>query len=254
MTHPGKENRHNPHKDSIIAAAVTFAVALLILLFLFTCGLTFDRAQLAQSSTPEIAAEEDELFIEPEILRDLGEEDATVQDAPAPAFKGEPEQAPEENTKLVTPGKNTKPAPPVEKPVTQKTESPVKATEPSKSEEEKKKVTSAMANKFTSRNGAAEGTSGTQGAGGNGMGISGSVSGRTFKGCPKPSVTLRHKVRVTVNVTIDASGRVISAKARGGADASIRRACEQAALGARWSEKKGAPEAKGTITFTITPR
>lgn len=248
---------NNKNKDSIIAAAVTFAVALLLLLFLFFGGMTFDRSQLAASSIPEIAPEEEELFIEPEILQDLGEENAIAEDAPAPAFKGEPRQADEEQTKLVVPGKNEKPAPPVEKPVTQHKESPVKATEPPKTSEEKKTVTSKMANKFPGRNGTSSGTSGTSGAGGTGVGISGSVSGRTFKGCPKPSVELQNKVVVEVRVTIDAAGRVTAATARsksGKASASILRACEQAARGARWSEDKDTPSAKGTLTFTITPR
>lgn len=244
--------------DSIIAAAVTFVVALLLLLFLFTGGMTFDRAQLASASTPELTPEpEEELFIEPEILEDLGEENATVQDEPAPAFKGEPEPAPEQNTKLVVPGKNTKPAPPVEKPVTQHKESPVKATEPPATNEDRKKVTDKMANKFSSKNGSNSGTSGTSGAGGAGVGISGSISGRTFKGCPKPSVELQNKVVVEVRVTIDANGRVTKATARsksGKASSAILRACEQAARGARWSEDKDTPSASGTLTFTITPR
>lgn len=243
----------NSRRDSAIAAAVTFAAALIILLFLYFGGMTFDREELAQSSVPEIMPDE-ELFIEPEILRDLGEENAVTQDAPAPAFKGEPEPAEEENTKLVVPGKNPKPAPPVEKPVTQVKESPVKATTPSVSEEERKRVTSKVANKFPGANGQKEGTSGNVGAGGTGLGISGSASGRTFKGCPKPDVALRNKVTVTVKVVINAEGRVVSAKAGGRADASIRHACERAAMGARWSEKKDAPETRGTITFTITPR
>lgn len=245
-------------KDSIIAAAVTFAVALLLLLFLFKGGMTFDRAQLASASTPEIEPDtEEELFIEPEILEDLGEENATVQDAPAPAFKGEPEPAPEQNTKLVVPGKNPAPAPPVEKPVTQHKESPVKATEPPKTNEERKRVTDKMANKFSPKNGSSSGTSGTSGAGGTGVGISGSISGRTFKGCPKPSVELQNKVVVEVRVTIDSAGHVTKATARsksGKASGTILRACERAARGARWSEDKDTPSASGTLTFTITPR
>lgn len=239
----------------MVAAAVTFVAALLILLFLFTCGLRFDRQLLAKASTPEIE-EEEELFIEPEILEDLGEPDAVVEDEPAPAFKGEPEPAPEENTRLVVKGENPKPAPPEPKPVTQKQPSPVKATEPPKVKEEEKKVTSpkATVKGFKPRNGSESGSNGSVGAGGAGMGISGSVSGRTYKGCQKPSVELRHKVRVVVDVTINAQGRVIRAKARGGADASIRAACEQAAYSARWSEKEGAPDQKGTLTFNITPR
>jgi len=242
--------------DSIIAAAVTFVVTLLILLFLVFGGMSFDPDQLAVSSSPELAPDE-ELFIEPEIMRDLGEENATMQDAPAPAFKGEPEQAETENTKLVVPGKNENPTPPVEKPVSHKTESQVKATEPPKTSKEKKTVTSKMANKFSSHNGTSTGTSGTSGAGGTGVGISGIVSGRTFKGCPKPNVELQNKVVVEVRVTIDANGRVTTAKARsksGKASGSIIRACEQAARSARWSEDKDTPSARGTLTFTITPR
>lgn len=66
-------------------------------------------------------------------------------------------------------------------------------------------------------------------------------------------MTLRNKTTVTVSVVIDSDGNVISAKASGGASASIRRACEQAAKGAKWSPKKGAGETRGSISFTITP-
>lgn len=241
-------------KDKSIAAAITFVVMLVIILLLFTCGLTYDRALLAQSSTPEILPEEEELFLEPEIIKPLGEENAVHRDAPAKAFKGEPEPAETDQTKLVVKGQNPKPAPPVEKLVSTPKESPVKTTEPTITKEEKQKVTSTVAGAFSGRNGAAEGSSGTAGAGGSGLGISGSASGRTFLGCPKPDVALRNKTTVTVSVVIDADGKVISAKASGGASASIRRACEQAARGAKWSAKKGAGESRGTITFTITPR
>lgn len=251
-------NRHK-NTDTIIAAAVTFVAALLLLLFLYFGGMRFDRELLAQNSTPEIQLEQldDEEFIEPEIVEDLGESNATAEDAPAPAAKGEPEQAEVENTKQVIPDKNPKPAPPVEKPITRKKESPVKATTPQVSDEDKKKVTSKMANKFPGRNGSNSGSTGSAGSGGTGVGISGSVSGRTFKGCPKPSVELQNKVVVEVKVTIDASGHVTRATARsrsGKASASILRACEQAARGARWSEDKDTPSATGSITFTITPR
>lgn len=248
------------HRDSVIAATVTFAVALLLLLVLYYGGLRFDPSFLAEVSTPEISMdmpEEEEEFIEPEIVQDLGEPQAEVQDAPAPAAKGNPEPAPVENTRQVIPDRNPKPAPPVEKPVTQKKESPVKATTPQVSDEEKKKVTSKVADKFGGPNGSKTGTSGTSGAGGNGVGISGSVAGRTFKGCPKPSVELRNKVVVEVRVTIDAAGHVTKATARsksGSASAAILRACEQAAKGARWSEDKDTPSASGTLTFTITPK
>lgn len=249
----------DPHRrDSAIAAGVTFGVTMILLLVLFFCGLNFDRAQLAEVSTPEIQLDmDDEEFIEPEIVQDLGEANATAHDAPAPQAKGEPEPAPVENTKQVIPDKNPNPAPPVEKPITQKSESPVKATTPQQNDEEKQKVTSKLANKFGGPNGTQTGSTGSSGAGGTGVGISGSVSGRTFKGCPKPSVELQNKVVVEVKVTIDSNGRVTKATARsksGNVTSSILRACEQAARGARWSEDKDTPSATGTLTFTITPK
>ena len=152
------------------------------------------------------------------------------------------------------PGENPKPAPQVEKKITQKQESPVKATEPPATNEEQSKISSAMANKFSGKNGATDGKSGSNGSGGTGVGIAGNANGRTFLGCNTPNVTLRHKTTVKVSVVIDATGKVISATASGSADASIRRACEQAARTARWSEKKGAGETRGSITFTITPK
>lgn len=241
-------------KDKAIAAAITFVVMLAILLSLFLGSVNYDREQLAAQSTPEIAAEDEELFLEPEILKDLGEEDAVNNDAPAKAFHGEPDPAETDNVKLVVKGDNPKPAPPVEKLVSTKHDNDVKATEPSITDEERQRVTSAVAKGFAGRNGSENGQKEAAGAGGVGMGISGNASGRTFKGCPKPNVTLQNKTTVTVAVIIDADGNVISAKASGGASAAIRSACEQAARGAKWSEKKGAGETRGSITFTITPK
>lgn len=250
-------NRNN--KDSIIAAAITFLIALGILLWLFFGSMTFDRATLANVSTAEIQTpDEEELFLEPELLQDLGEPDATEQEEPAPAFKGEPEEAEIENTKLVVPGQNENKTPPVEKPITQTKPSVVKAVEPPKTNEEKSNVTSKMAGKFTSQNGAQNGATGSNGAGTAGVGTSGSVAGRTYLGCTPPrNLQLQNKVVVVVNVTIDASGKVISAIARGKSgspSASILEACRKAALTAKWNEKKDEPQAKGTLTFTITPK
>lgn len=243
-------------KDKAIAAAVTFVAVLIILLILFLGGMDYQRVELAQTSIPELmpAEEDEETFIEPEILTKQGEPDAIHNDKPAPAEQGEPVQAPVENTKLVVPGDNPKPAPQVEKKITQKVESPVKVTDPPATDQEKSQVSSAMANKFSGKNGTPGGKTGSSGSGGTGIGVSGNANGREFIGCPTPDVTLRHKTTVKVSVVIDASGKVISATATGAADASIRQACERAARSARWSEKKGAGETRGSITFTITPR
>ncbi len=245
-----------PDRDKLIALAVTLIfVAALIPLLLFT-GLTTDLREMALASTPEIsvATPEEETFLEPELLRDLGEESATAKDAPAPAVKGDPKPDIKDNTRKTEPGSNPNPAPPVEKKITTEKESPVKTSEPSVSDEERRKVTSTVAKGFEGKNGMTSGKPGTSGAGGSGAGIAGVASGRTFKGCPKPNVELRHKTTVVVAVSIDAEGRVTSARAKGGAPAYIRSACEKAALSALWSAKPNAPSTSGTITFTITPR
>lgn len=242
-------------KDKAIAAGITFMAVLLILLILFWGGMSYQRVQLAEASIPELMIdEEEEMFIQPEILAKQGEPDATENDAPAPVEQGEPIPAPVENTKIVEPGTNPKPAPQIEKKITQTAESPVKATDPPATNEERSQISSAMANKFSGKNGTPGGKTGSSGSGGTGIGVSGTANGRQFIGCPAPDVTLRHKTTVKVSVVIDASGKVISATATGAADASIRKACEKAARSARWSEKKGAGETRGSITFTITPK
>lgn len=239
-------------KDRAIAAFLTFLVALAILLTLFFGGISWDRQALAEASTPEIMDEE--VFIEPELV-ELGEENAVNNDKPAPAMKGEPDPAPEDKAEIIEPGPKPEPAPPKPKLNTQKKESKMKVEEPSQTDKERQKATSSVANKFSHKNGAVEGTDkGTSGAGGTGVGVSGNAHGRSFISCPKPDVALRHKTVVTVNVVIDAEGKVVEATAKGSADASIRRKCEAAARQARWSAKKGATSTRGSITFTITPR
>lgn len=240
---------------------MTFVVALLLLLLLYFGGMNLDKALLSQNSTPEISLldepeEEEEEFIEPELLTELGDQETEEAVSAAPQLKGEPEKAPEENTQLVVPDKNPKPAPPIEKPITQKKESPVKSTTPSATDQERQKVTSSMANKFSGRNGSESGKANGSGSGGTGVGKSGNVSGRQFLGCPSPSVALRNKVTVVISITVDAEGNVTYAKARpgSGAEASVVAACERCARQAKWNKKEGAPDAKGSITFTITPK
>ena len=239
-------------KDKMTAAGATLLVALALLLFLLFNSLTWNRAALTQASIPD-EQEEEEIFLEPELLN-LGEEDAVTHDEPAPNPQGEPEPAETDNDRLVIPGENPKPAPLKEKLVSTPKESDVKATEPKATDKEREKITSTMAKGFSSQSGKPDGKDGSAGSGGEGLGIVGSARGRVFKGCPAPDVTLRHKLTVTVNVTVNEQGTVTAASAQGGATAEIRRACEKAAMRAQWSPKKGAGETRGTITFTITPR
>ena len=166
------------NKDRAIAAGVTFIAVLLILLFLFTGGMDFQRIELAEASTPEMMLdpEDEETFIQPEILKTQGEPDATENDEPAPVEQGEPVKAPVENNKIVVPGDNPKPAPQIEKKITHKAESPVKATDPPATKEEPSKISSEMANKFSGKNGTPGGKTGSNGSGGNGIGVSGTAN------------------------------------------------------------------------------
>lgn len=240
-------------KDSAIAAVITFLLMLALFLWLFFCGLTWDKGALASSSIPEEQSDE-ELFLDPELLQEISDgSESDLHETEAPLDKGEPEKAETENRQLNDPGENPKPDVKTEKIVTQEKKSPVKTTEPSASDKEREKVTSRMAGKFNPHNGAPDGKAVSSGTGGTGVGVSGKVSGRSFLGCDKPVVALKVKTVVKVSVTVDADGRVTSASASGAADAKIRRKCEAAARTARWSAKKGAAPARGTITFTITP-
>lgn len=240
-------------KAAAIAAAVTFFIVALLLVVLFSCSLTWDRAAIAQSSIPEEQSDE-ELFIDPELI-DLGEKTSPEIDEATPAEAGEPEKGEVEERRTIEKGENPKPAPPVEKKVTQKQESTVKTPEPSADEKERKKATSKVAAGFSGKSGVTDGKFQSQsGAGATGVGISGNARGRTFLGCPKPVVELQNKTVVRVDVVVDEEGKVISASASGSASAAIRRKCEQSARQARWSAKKGSGETRGSITFTITPR
>ena len=247
------------NNDRLSALLLTLLFSVAIVITLFYGKISWESVQVAKTTPPDLMMpEEEELFIEPE-LKELGEENAVKNSKPAPAVKGEPDPGPEDNAEIIEPAPKAepkpKPTPPKPKLNTQKKESAVKAEEPDKTEKERKKATSTVANKFSPKNGSTEGTpEGATGAGGTGVGVSGNAHGRSFISCPKPDVALRHKTIVTVNVVIDAEGRVTEATAKGSADATIRRKCEAAARQARWSAKKGATSTRGSITFTLTPR
>ena len=239
------------NKDRILAGALTLLCVLLILLGLFYGSVRWDRAMLAEVSTPEIM-EDEPIFIEP-YLTTFGEEDADAYEAPTESMQGDPIPAEVPQPRVDNTGTVKKttptPAPPV------KSEKPEVSPELKNSEKERKAAADAVASVFGSGSGSAKNASeGASGAGGTGtLGISGTAHGRTFLNCPLPDVKLRHKTIVTVNVVIDAAGNVTEAKASGSADASIRRKCEEAARKAKWSAKKGASDTRGSITFTITP-
>lgn len=247
----------NELRDKLIAAATTIVVAIILLLWLSLETINWDKdAALAQNQN--IIEQEEELFIEPELLN-LGEPDALAFDEPAPAPQGEPEESQEQIDKIVTPGESEKPTNATEKLVAAQKESPVTTKEPAKTEEPESKISSAMKDKFSPKNGKTDGKNDSAGAGGTGAGVVGSINGRTFKGCALPSVKVNKPVTIYVSIVVDESGKVIDAqfksdKGAGAGNQALRNACVKASYNARWSEKKGEPRAKGTLTWNLKPR
>lgn len=125
-----REETGRGSRDALIAAAVTSLFALLLFIFLFYGSIGFDRSRMAEASIPEIGQEE-ELFLDPRLI-DPGEDHSPVEEAVAPEAQGSPDVKPEpdESLRPVVKGENPRPAPPKEKPVTRREESPVKATTP----------------------------------------------------------------------------------------------------------------------------
>lgn len=242
--------------EQIIAGAVTFVVAALIILLLFCCGLRMDRRQLAADSIAEEA--EEPLFIEPELLTEPGEtlEEAATQQEAAPTPSGLPEKAETEVKENITKADNPKPNPSTEKVITQKQPSPVTTVKPSDKEKEESQITSKVGNAFGAKNGTTEGKHGSSGSGGAGEGVSGKLNGRSFMGCTLPRVQLKSTYVVKISVTVDETGHVTAAtvSSAGGASQDILTKCVAAARTARWSEKPGAADARGTLTFTLVPK
>lgn len=254
----------NNRRDSLIAALITIIVATLIFLFLFWGKIGVSRADLAAASTPEIS--EEELFLDPELLsepdpieepelQNVGEPETSEESQPAPEALGEPEKAePKEEVRIPeVKGESNVKTPPKDRLITQQKESSVKSQEPSG--KETKKIADPTANAFSPDNGKNTGRNNSAGSGGKSDGITGTVNGWTFKGCPKPNVRLANRVTVSVRVTVNEKGYVTNATATG-ATPEINEACAQAARKARWepSDPNNRRKASGTITFTISPR
>ncbi len=242
-------------RDSFIAAFVTILAIGLVLVWLLIATLHYDERLAKNSENPEL--EEEEIFLDPELLlqnhQTIGEPDAISHDSPAPEIKGEPAPAPVEQPHTVVSGENTTPSP-EQTLITSNQESAVQTAAPDKKKEEEKVATS-MAGKFSSKPGSVQGKFDSPGGSdGAGSGVTGKMSGRQFLGCPLPDVSLAHKTTVTVSITVDAEGKVLTATASGAATREIRKKCEQAAMQARWSAKKGATSTRGSLTFTIIPK
>lgn len=245
-------------KAAVIAAAVTFVAALVILLLLFLLTVGDSRRALAESSMPEIQDDE-EIFLEPELLvvDNPGDEEVRTVDEAAPQPPGEPDPA--EAEQPVRKVRNTEP--PKQEPVSNKPrqvadnrESDMKTSTPRLSEEEEKRIASMSGKLKTDNNGSRTGKeSAESGSGGDGVAASGSVNGRKMLSCPSWKLRLTQKTTVKVNITVNADGNVTSATAVSGGTPNLRKECEKMARGSKWTKKAGASPASGTITFTIVP-
>lgn len=265
-------NRTSSYSNSriqLIAAVVTFLVtALLVLLLLFVKFSLPSSVEAEQKTNPTLmAADADEFidpeeFIEPPVeVVDAGEPDPSqaIEETPAPAPLGEPDLAPEKSTKVSTSGDRTSPNNSAEKLVTQKQESTVKHTNPSKKPEPDSRISSEVGNKFNPHNGTPSGKqTGTAGSSDTGSGA-GSTQGyldgkRKMLSCNnKFPLRISKEIKVVVAVTVNDKGRVVKAKCKTSVDPTLARKLENESLGSTWTPKPGAAEAQGTITWTLRP-
>lgn len=253
-----EEKNRKDRKASMIAAAVTLGAALVILLLLFILTVGDSRRALAEASMPEMQDDE-EIFLEPELLvvDNPGDESSQTVDEPAPQTPGEPDPAEEEQPVKVV--KNTQP--PKEKPVSNKpelvasnTQAEITSSPPKLTEEESRRIASIGGKLKTDNNGARAGSeSADSGSGGNGIAASGNVNGRKMISCPTWKLRLAQKTVVKVSITVDADGNVTSASAVSGGTPNLRKECERMAKGSKWTKKEGAKPATGTISFTVYP-
>lgn len=266
----------SPHerRDALIAASVTFVVALLLLLLLFLIPLSRgDRGALAQASIPE-TQDVEEIYLEPSLMElemaPHGDENAEDIDETAPQAPGEPDLAEEENLVLeVTadepveqPRQSDTPAKTEQNPeVTTQNTSPVAPTKPSIPGQHDSRLTTTGDNFKSDNNGSKSGTSASaSGSGGNGSSAKGHVNGREFKGCDKITDWTGVAATVRVDIVVDAAGNTTGVTdiqtINGTASSSQKEACRKMAYSAKWdaASSKDAPDVTGYILFKLTPK
>lgn len=247
-------------RDAVIAACVTFAVALvlLVLLFVLTVG-TPDVSRLAEESIPEIQdEEEEEIFLEPEmlVLDRIGFEDGdkTLEEMPQPL--GEPEISDEvqnerviKNDKIVEKPSEENPPPLL---TDQKSEPDLGNTTPPPADTHQDITDTERPNIQFPQNGKLEGeitfASGT--ADGK---TKGNKDGRHLEYWPHMQYTLSQPAKVTIIIQVNAEGKVTYAKAASysGGDKKLQQQCEEWARKTTWTPKKGAPITDGELVFHI---
>lgn len=249
-----------PGKVQYIAAAATLLTAFLLLVLLWSVSLGYDREKLAAASIPE--EPDEEVYIQPEMLElkpaDDAEEEADVavpSEAEALGLPQKVEQEPPKTQQAVH-SDNTTPTQSNQTLVTQHKPSAVQS-EPAKPnpKPDQTKLSSQMGAQFNAQNGSTSGRTGAAGSGGTGTSVnSQGIKGRTFKGYVG---TVRSKTAfkatVKVRVTVNAAGKVISAslQSAGGAPSDVAQQCLGWAKLCTWSEKAGAADAQGVITYNV---
>lgn len=247
-------------RDAVIAACVTFAVALvlLVLLFVLTVG-TPDVSRLAEESIPEIQdVEEEEIFLEPEmlVLDRIGFEDGdkTLEEMPQPL--GEPEISDEvqnerviKNDKIVEQPSEENPPPLLSD---DKSNKNLDRTTPMPADTTKNITDHERPNIQFPQNGKLEGEI-TFASGTGEKNPKGNKDGRHLEHWPPMKYTLSQPAQVTINIEVNAEGKVTYAKAakNSGGDKKLQQQCEKWALETTWTPKKGAPITPGVLRFNI---
>ncbi len=249
--------------NRLIAIVATVIIALLLLMTLLFVHLDLPAKSPeseAQTLTMDALDPEDvPEFIEPLLLEDAGDLDVMEETDPAPVPDGQPQEAPEPSNKKVVNGENPNPNPSQEKLVTTKQPSTKKTTDPTPKQEPDQSIAANMKSQFSPNNGKPGGSStpsANSGSGGTGSGAIGTLKGgRKLLSCPLPSVTLRQKVVIKVEVYVNAQGKVTEANVlSGSSDATLREKCRQASLKATWTPQADAPRTRGVITWTLVPK
>lgn len=262
------ERLKSERKAHAIATTVTVVA---VVLFALACAFVRFSPQAPaapERANPQLLAVDDapddwqEEFVEPPVVVDDAGEPQPREvrdDTPAPAPLGEPDKSDVKSDRVSTNGPETKPDNSASKLATQKKDSPVKHTNPSKKEQPDSRIASEVGQKFNPHNGRPNGRktdSDGSSAVGSGTGSAvGKLDGkRRMLSCnDKFPVRLTKQITVIVEVTVNDKGRVIKAKCKTPVVKSIRDRVERESLGSTWTPKAGAVPAIGTITWTLRP-
>lgn len=260
-----------------IALSVTATVALILLLLLLgihlslpqpsptNAGKKISMASIEPEVIPEPLLEDQELFIEPELIDDGTPEtpDNDLAQADAVTPPGEPQQAPEPNDRLVVNGPNPKQNQEAEPLVAANKPNDIKTTKPSPKDKPDQKIQSEEKAQVSFHNGRRDGKAPTASSGNGNASSSSSAHGEAQGGRsllnnpPVGSFTISSRITVTVTIQVKADGSVVKGSASVTGLSSkyndLRHKLIAAAEKTKWTPKAGAPTVRGTIYWTLTP-